>query len=31
MPAMPKRLPAREVCGDDSPFSAMMKQTEAAR
>ncbi len=31
MPAMPNQLPRRAVSGCDSPFSARMKQTEAAR
>ncbi len=31
MPAMPKRLPPREVSGEDRPRSAMMKQTAATR
>ena len=31
MPAMPNALPRRAVVGDDSPFSARMKQTDATR
>ena len=31
MPAMPKRLPPRDVSGEDRPRSAMMKQIEATR
>ncbi|MCY1224179.1 hypothetical protein D9M72_363250 [compost metagenome] len=31
MPAMPNRLPRREVVGCDRPLSAWMKQTEATR
>ena len=31
MPIMPNRLPRREVSGDDRPFNARMKKTEATR
>src|SRR5580704_5342091 len=31
MPIMPKRLPDRDVTGDDSPRSARMKRTAATR
>ena len=31
MPIMPKRLPWREVAGDDRPRSARMKRTPATR
>ena len=31
MPTMPKRLPPREVSGEDRPLSAMMKQMAETR
>ena len=31
MPIMPKRLPWREVAGDDKPRNARMKRTPATR
>ena len=31
MPAMPKRLPCREVAGEDRPRSARMNRTPATR
>jgi hypothetical protein len=31
MPIMPNRLPRREVSGDDRPFNARIKKTDAMR